>query len=465
MSLTQLSRTADHPPEKRKRSLAWLLPCALVLGFLLVVALLFGNKLVPAAKVNTAPVVTLRQEASSAPKPGQAPTAPTSAKGAMLFQASGWIEPDPYTTFVPTLTDGVVSEVKVLEGQRVKKGDLLATLVDDDAKLDLRQAEQKLGSHRRNIDAHCRGSEIVRAEMAAVEKKVAALEAAKAEADDHFHRLKKLPPGAVSRQQVVMARLASEKQAALAAEAKAEIPRLQARLKQIESERVAMAAETGVLETARDRAKLALDRTRITAPMDGVVLRLHAAPGKKRMQGMDDPTSAVIVELYDPRHLQARIDVPLTEAAGMQIGQIVELTSDLLPEMVFDGRVTRITGEADLQRNTLQAKVSIKKPDPRLRPEMLVRGKFFANGQSSTQAGAPADQGRLAIYVPEAALVDESHVWVVAADNTAELRTIRLGAEQKDQHRRVLDGLRSGEQVILPPHDQLQPGARVQISR
>ncbi|MGB0774469.1 MAG: efflux RND transporter periplasmic adaptor subunit [Akkermansiaceae bacterium] len=474
MSLDQLTHDSHRGQSqpRGKRSLAWLLPVGLLLGFLLIMALLFGKRLIPALEVNTAPVITLRQEVSAqGPAPSNPSKKPTSiSKGSLLFQASGWVEPDPYITYVPTLVNGVIREVHVLEGQQIKKGDLLATLIDDDAKLDFQQAEQKIKSQQGMIDAHCRGTQITEAEIAAAKKKIAALTASVAEAEDNYQRLKKLPIGAVPQRQVVAARLAKERQLALAAEAKAEIPQLEARLEQIEFERVAMTSKIDELKTDRDRAKLALDRTRIVSPMDAIVLHLHAAPGKKRMLDVDDPKSSVIVELYDPNELQARIDVPLTEAAGMQIGQIVELTSDLLPDAVFKGRVTRITGQADLQRNTLQAKVSIENPDIRLRPEMLVRGKFYATHQGSTEAKTPrppsssASSGRLALYVPEAAIIGENSVWVASPNKTAQQRSITLGKETRDGHRRVIDGVRSGEQVILPPHTDLEEGKRIKAT-
>ncbi|BDS05158.1 hemolysin D [Oceaniferula spumae] len=469
MSLDQLSnsnKNASSQPRGR-RSLAWLLPAGLLIGFLLIMALLFGKRLIPAVEVKTAQVITLRQEADAVGQPvAKAEESPAVTKGSLLFQASGWVEPDPYITYVPTLMNGVIDQVKVLEGQQVKKGELLAIMIDDDASLDLQEAEKKIISHQGRIDAHCQGTHIIEAELEAAKKKITALKTGAAEAADNYQRLKKIPAGAVPQQQVVAARLTKEKQEALVAEAEAEIPRLKARLEQIEFERVAMTSQLGELQIARDRAQLTMDRTKITAPMDGIVLRLHAAPGKKRMLNMDDPESAVIFELYDPENLQARIDVPLTEAAGIQVGQIVELTSDLLPDMTFNGTVTRITGEADLQRNTLQAKVSIKNPDIRLRPEMLVRGKFYSTGRTGkpSTVSKPSDAGRLALYVPEAALIDDNSVWVVDSENIARLRKIQLGKDARDNHRRVLDGLRSGENVILPPHDKLEDGTRVVVT-
>ena len=461
MSLNQLTQSKSTPSERPKRSLAWLLPAGLLVGFLIIMALLFGERLIPATQVNTAPVITLRQEtgASTDTTNGEEQT-----KGKMLFQASGWVEPDPYTTFVSTLVDGVIDEVHVLEGHAVKKGDLLATLVDDDAKLNLRQAELQIDAQKKRIDAHCKGIHIIEAQKIAATKQVAAIQAQLAEADDNYRRLKNIPAGAVSEQQVMAAKLDHQRQAALAEEAQAEIPRLTARNEQIDLERITMTARLEELETMRDMAKLAFDRTRILAPSDGIVLHLHVAPGTKRIFAMDDPKSAIVVELYDPNQLQARIDVALSEAASMQIGQIVELNSDLLPNTTFEGVVTRIVGEADIQRNTLQAKVSIKNPDLRLRPGMLVRSKFFNATPSNKSNSEAANSGRLALYVPEAALVDEQTVWVVSSQQKADLRKIKLSAESKDNHRQVLEGLRSGEQVILPPHQDLQPGARLQTT-
>lgn len=474
MSLDDLKKTSSHPPSKgetltkRKRSLSWLLPVGLLLGFLLIFGLLFGQRIIPAISVETAPIITIRAGETSLGGDESNPTriVPlTGGKGQLLFQASGWVEPAPYPVYVSTLINGVVKEVHTLEGQAVKKGDLIATLIDDDARLDLQTAKREYESLSKNIAAHCTGYDIIEAETAAAQRKIEALETLVAETRDTFSRLNKLRAGSVSQQQVVQARLANERQIAMLAEAQAEIPKLEARRTQLTSEKEAMDAALATLATAQDRAQLALDRTRITAPMDGIVLQLHAAPGMKRMLDMDSPTSATIIELYDPKKLQARIDVALNEAAALVPGQTVELVSDLLPDRVFKGTVTRVNGQADLQRNTLQAKVEIESPDARLRPDMLMRAKFFAvNSPQKAGGPAPTSAGRLSLFVPEKALINETQVWVISPDSKAEKRTIKLDKMTRDGHRLVLEGLRSGESVILPPHSRLEEGSRVKTS-
>ena len=479
MSLETLTTKDTSPSSGKRRGLpAWLLPLGLLLGFAAVFLLLFGQKLLPAIEVRTAPVLTVRGAASSATAEPADPKNPKpktqNPKSQLLFQASGWVEPDPYTTFVPVLINGVVKTVEVLEGQTVKKGQLLATLIDDDARLDLQQAEQKIASIQSRVKAHCAAIPLLHAKTAAAKKKIASEKARLQELEDRARRLESLPAGSVPRQEVVQARLQADRQKAALEEAQTLIPQIEAQLHQIDLERQSMNNTLKEAETERDRARLALDRTRITAPIDGIVLHLHAAPGKKRMLGMDDPKSSVIVELYDPRKLQARIDVPLSEAAALQAGQPVELVTDLLPGATFSGKVTRVTGEADLARNTLQAKVQIHDPDPRLRPEMLVRAKFYpapktepsgSQTQTSGTRNPASASSKYLLFAPEAALInpagETAQAWVVTPGSTAELRSLTLGPARKDGHLQVLTGLRSGEHLILPPHDQLKPDIRV----
>ena len=94
-----------------------------------------------------------------------------------------------------------------------------------------------------------------------------------------------------------------------------------AKINKVNLEELSLNAQISAAQTELARKNLALERTIIRSPVNGVVLHLHAEPGKKRMLASDNPKSAVIVELYDPEELQARIDVPLSEAASLQIGQ------------------------------------------------------------------------------------------------------------------------------------------------
>ncbi|NNE92858.1 MAG: efflux RND transporter periplasmic adaptor subunit [Verrucomicrobiales bacterium] len=451
---------------KRREIPTWLLPVVLIVGFVAVFLLLFGQRFLPAHPVKVATVLTVRSSTAeakfSAPATGKA-----DGKGELLFQASGWVEPDPYVIEVPVLVNGIVDTVSVLEGETVTKGQVLATLVDDDAKLNYDEATQELGTLQAQIDAHCHQIPALEAKVDGLKKSVEAEQARLSEMQDQYQRLKSLSGGSISEQQIISAKLKAQAQEAEVEKAKSMIPETEAALEIVRLERDAMESRLSGIEIKQARAKLALDRHTIRSPMDGIILNLYAAPGKKRMVNMDDPKSAVIVELFDPAKLQARIDVPLSEAALIAVGQPVELTTDLLPNVTLNGTVTRITGQADIQRNTLQVKVTINEPDERLRPEMLVRGRFFGRPQTETDSAKPDSTagGRLTLFIPENALTDDQSAWVVTSENQAEKRELQLGREVREDHIQVLEGLRSGEQVILPPHNELKPGLRVRIEK
>lgn len=448
------SLSSRPPPSARpaRRLPSWSIPAALLLGFAVLFLALFGDRLLPAPKVDVAIVL-------ATPAHPDATSAAPSADGSPAFQASGWIEPAPYPVKAASLVDGVVETVHVLQGQLVKKGDLLATLIAEDAELGLASARQK---HRTLVSTHAAHQ----AAIAVAKTRVAGLEAAAAaaatlrdEADDQFKRVDQLKGGAVSQSDVVTARLRmvreeSQHAAAVSAvdETRAEVARLEAE-SQVRQDEIAAAA----LEV--DAAELALRRTRIVSPVDGRVLRLLAAPGQKKMLEDLDHDSSTIAILYQPESLQVRVDVPLADAAGLQIGQPVRIRCSLLPETVLHGRVTLISGEADVQRNTLQAKVSIDDPVDALRPEMLCRVEFL---QAGPAPGPPAvgGSGALAMWIPEQALVENSS-WVCdAASKRVRRQAVAPSTETRDGFIRITGGLRPGQWVVLVPAG-LRDGKRV----
>mgnify|MGYP002623917435 FL=1 len=135
-------------------------------------------------------------------------------------------------------------------------------------------------------------------------------------------------------------------------------------------------AEVEKARAERDAARVELEIAErehawaeVRAPVDGVVMKLLAAPG--------DEVGA-LVSLYYPANMQARIDVPLSSVAGVRVGQDVEVRSEVLGGKAARGIVLRVQRESDLLKNTLQVKVRLIEPDPILRPETLVRARFLA---------------------------------------------------------------------------------------
>jgi len=456
---------------KSKARLSWLVPAGLFFGFLLLFILLFGERLFPAQAVQVATVVTQRAE-FSAPKSTETGTIPESDFGAPTrFQASGWFEPYPQVTKVSALVSGVVDEVFVLEGESVRRGARIATLIREDAELDLQTAEANRSIAEARERAQASAIEVAQAEMKALVARIEAAEAIRDFQDETVRSLEDAGLDAIARLDLTESR---QRLSALEADLnalKAETVRVEARIEQLRSEKAVAAASLRYAETDLARQKLAYTRTQIVAPLNGRVMRLFVVPGQQRMLGSENRDSAAIASLYDPLQMQARIDVPLAEASQVQVNQLVRLRSNFLNDKIFKGRVIRISGEADLQRNTLQVKVKILNPDDRLRPEMLCRAEFLADRENPNTAASSSIRGREAasavrLLAPNAALIrvdgSSAHVWTLdESGKRVRLQQILLSGEQEGEFREVRSGLNPGDRVVLNPPNNLQEGQRV----
>ncbi len=445
LDLSTLTRSPAAGPARSRRA-AWLLPAGILAGFALLFGLLFRDRLIPAKDVRVIAALAIEEKI-----PVSATAAPAAPSGKLLFQASGWIEPDPLPIKATALQDGVVDQVHVLEGQAVKKGDLLATLIEIDTRLERDTAASELEMAKAEFEAHCTNVQISIAKMNGEKAALISDEASAAEAADRLRRLEGTSASASAEGERINARFENSRRQASLQMRKARIAEIAEDFNRIAFEVQGLQAKIKTTELALAKAQLAHDRTKILAPADGRVLRLMAAPGQKKMLIMDEDDSSTIAILYDPNHLQVRVDVPLADAAGLSVGQKAKVRCNLLPDRIFQGEVTRITGEADLQRNTLQAKVRIADPDEKLRPEMLCRVEFLDTTPAT--ASVPGNsQSSLAVYVPESALSETNTVWICDPEtHRATQRQVTVSTESRQNFRRIESGLRPNDWVILEP--------------
>jgi len=416
------------------------------------------------------------------------------------------------------LTDGVVKEVLVVEGQPVKAGQVVARLIDDDAKLALARSEADLAAREGERDAAAAALEAAQRDWdnpvertRAVQTADAMLAQANAELDrlpvdveaeqarldelaDLLRRTEaNVARNAVGEGELVQVRLRTKAQQATLASTKAKRPLLLAKVRQQEAELAAAreAAKLRVAEkkaldgakaslrqaeaavrqatAARDEARLRLERTEVRSPSDGVVLTRHVEPGSKLMLSGDEMRSAHAVRLYDPHKLQVRVDVPIADAARVGVGQAAQVVVGVLPDRTFTGVVTRAVHEADIQRNTVQFKVAIKDPSPELKPEMLARVRFSPQRAASTSEGQAADASQR-VFAPERLVQrdgqpGQARAWVVdKGRGRASTRTVSLGEARADGWVAVLSGLRPGDVLISGDTSALTDGARVRIA-
>ncbi len=382
---------------------------------------------------NTATVADNAQNRES-----QMNAAPTSTPRGAVVQAPGWVEPSPFPIAASALTSGVVREVLVLEGDHVEKNQVVARLINDQSQIALRgrEAEVKIKS----------------AELAMLQ-------------DELTRKQKLVAGGGVS---------------------EGEVARLSIKV-------LGAKAVVDQANAAREEAELTLGRADIRAPVAGVVMARLAAPGS--LVGMDASTAAV-VQLFDPNNLQVRTDVPLADAGRLRVGQQAQVQFDSLPGQTVRGRVLRLVQQADIAKNTLQAKVLLENPPPGLVPDMLARVRIFLDSaptptlaasaaQKSTTANVSGNSAnpamntgatsRTEIAAPESVLGQ-----TVADANGTRVGTVRVVVDVRDgvgriesrdvvcalptsQWTAVLSGLRPGDFVVLPDSPTTRDGQMVRV--
>jgi multidrug efflux pump subunit AcrA (membrane-fusion protein) len=380
----------------------------------------------------------------------------------MLFQSSGWVEPAPWTVNVAALADGIVAEVHFKEGDLIEKDQLLVEMISEDADLHLAKTKAQLAQAEAECQAHAAATLAAEQEVARAHSGKIRAEAAMEEARDRWHRVRDLSNLEVSDSIKVEAEQRFKQMQAAWQESISRLKQAEAYLQEQRHQETAHNRFRESMVVAADEAQLRKDRMTIRSPMQGRVKKRFVEPGSKRMRNMDDPDSAVVAELYDPENLQVRVDVPLAEAGNLEVGQSAVISSALLPGQQFQGTVTSIVGMADIQRNTLQAKVHIQDPDPKLRPETLCRVAFYS--PQRTETDSPVSAATESVWIPAGLVSDDdpATVWVVSrSDQTVRSRSLTLGPGKRDGLREVTEGLRANEWVVLSSQRPLQTGDRV----
>ncbi|MCP4945113.1 MAG: HlyD family efflux transporter periplasmic adaptor subunit [Planctomycetaceae bacterium] len=479
----------------------YILPAALLLGFLALTLWAARDILLPPRSVTVVPVFSTTSEIQQ--------------QGTPLFQAAGWIEPRPTPLRVAALAPGVVEELLVVEDQELKQGEPIAKLVRDDAKLahdaalanlqlrhaELEEAEASFSAAQTrykqpvHLEAALNQAEAALASLNTQLKNLP-FELRRAEAD--YKALQRDYEGKVSASGVIAGieiDIAMSKSDA----AKAMVEELRDRSASLRTEHAALASRCGALTTqlellsdetkARDEAqahikaakarvsqaevvvaeaKLRLDRMTVASPVDGRVFRLIAHPGARIGSGMTQMTGhdgSTVITMYRPSMLQVRVDTRFEDIPKVSLGQPVEIGNPALPAPL-KGSVLFISSEADIQKNTLQVKVAIPDPPDVFKPEMLVDVTFLAPERPNA-TNEPSRQVRL--YLPQKLIYSDetgTFVWIAdQSENVAKKSPVSLGQTGPNGLTEITSGLDVSSRVISDSPEGLRDGTHIRVSR
>ena len=333
-------------------------------------------------------------------------TSSQAAQPGILLTGSGYVVTRHKYIIVGTKILGQIVEEPIEEGQRVKKGDLLARIDDRDYQAELRQAI----ADRDLADANVR------------------LWQAKSARERELYA-----GGVVSKDEFET----SENSLAVA----------QSTLRRDEA--------------AIDYAKFEVNQCLIMSPIDGVVLQKYRELGDTinyggQVQAGGGATD--IAQLADTGDMRAEVDINESDIAKVSLGMPAVVVPDAYPQSHFDATLVKIYPEADRQKATVKVEVHILQPDlAMIKPEMSVKANFVERRVVRN------DQARL--FVPAKAILHErgnSYVWTLRNGVAKRVSVIQGGENQSGVE--VRRGLSDGDVLIIAPPSQLSDGQRVRTA-
>ena len=347
---------------------------------------------------------------------------PSTGAGTSVLDATGYVTARRQATVSAKIT-GKVRDVRIEEGQRVEAGDILATLDDAEAQVEvqlrLAQLESARSQQAEAVSASANAERVLRRQQELSERKltsVAALDLARTEAE------------------AWRARVASQGSA------------------------------VRVAQQSLQAARVQLDNTIVRAPFSGVVTVKAAQPGE-----MISPISAGggsirtgIGTIVDMDSLEIQVDVSEAYINRVQAGQQVEAVLNAYPEWRIPAAVIAIVPTADRSKATVKVRIALGTRDPRIVPEMGVRVAFLEErGGAAADGDSPPPRG---VLVPVSAMRQDGDTDIVflMRDGRAERRAVTLGGTSGDS-RQVQAGVAAGDPVIVDAPADLTDGDAVTV--
>lgn len=322
---------------------------------------------------------------------------------------------------------GYIKEIRVDVGDRVKEGDVLATLeipemIDDlnHSRASIRHSEAEVkraqDEVKRAQSVHD-GTHALYTRLAAVSEK---------------------RPGLIAQQDIDDAQsrdLAAEAQISVA------ISALAAARQQVEMD-----------NSSRDRVQTLMDYRRVTAPFTGVVTKRFADNGSMIQAGTASQTQAMpVVRLSQNQLLRLVLPVPESAVSTVHIGQRVVVRVPNLNRS-FTGSVARFADKLSMETRTMDTEVDVPNSELLLIPGMYAEVDLTLARHDGVVA--------IPVMAVDPAGEGAGEIMVVTPNRRVELRKVALGLETADRVE-VSSGLNVGDLVVLSGRSRLKPGQEV----
>ena len=191
--------------------------------------------------------------------------------------------------------------------------------------------------------------------------------------------------------------------------------------------------------------------TQITAPFDGVVTWRYADPGTLIQAGTASNSQAMpLVRVSDNYRLRLDFPVSVEYVKDIHLGDKVDVRVESLSGRSFAGTISRFTQKVTDNTRTMITEMEVLNPNLEIIPGMYAT--VVLNVENRPQS--------LAIPIQTSASGGTTKVLIVNTKHEIEERPVTLGLETPSKYE-VVSGLREGDLVMMGNPSQLKPGQKV----
>ncbi len=385
----RIDRTAKRSREPK--------PILKLVVFAIVIGVAAVGAVLAYEKVNAAVPVQVVQVSS--------PMAGSSAGDQVILTATGYIIAA-HKIEVASKVNGRVASISVDKGDKVRAGQVLVRLEDDEYRAQVEQQQGQLANLQAKLQEDLNGS---RPEE--IEKARADVNSAKADLADAKVSLDRtrglVNEGVLAKQALDDAQSKYDGDAAKVASLQRtlDLAVLGPRKEEVDQIRGQIEQARGALAYAQNQ----LDNTIIRAPVTGTILDRNVEKGEFITTGFvgDKGAKGYIVEMADLTDMQVELDINQNDFPKLGPRQKGIVTTDAYPDRKYQGEIEQVSPEADRAKATVQVKVQVLQPDDYLRPDMNATVSFYNEAKA-----APTAAAKRIIVVPAGA-VQNGSVFVV----------------------------------------------------
>jgi RND family efflux transporter MFP subunit len=223
---------------------------------------------------------------------------------------------------------------------------------------------------------------------------------------------------------------------------------------QVDAAKAALAAakqQSDVAGADNERVSALADYTRVTAPLDGVIIWRYADTGALIQAGTSSDTQSLpVVKLSQSNLLRLRLPVPEDAVQFIREGEEVNVRVDAINRSLV-GKVVRFTRDVSLATRTMETEVDVENKDLSLTPGMYANTTLELEHRINV------------LTIPVQAVIrngTRASVLVVDSQNRVQTRNVTLGLQGATLFE-VKSGLQEGDRVITGGQSNYQVGESV----